>query len=113
MTRRSGQRGGGHRGGPGGNKGGNKGGGQGADRPADLRRLLLERMEACQTAEALNDRVIMPFIQAFEDVCAARGYVMNIYGDKSNLLFTGDEDAAEEIYALIDGYLDAKAAAEE
>jgi len=65
----------------------------------DLRKLLLERMEACQTAEALNDRVILPFIQALEDVCGARGYVLNIYGD---------EDAAEEIYALIESYLDSR-----
>ena len=55
-------------------------------KPADdLRKLLLERMEACQTAEALNDRVILPFIQALEDVCGARGYVLNIYGEQANL----------------------------
>ena len=79
-------------------------------KPADdLRRLLLERMEACQTAEALNDWVILPFIQALEDVCGARGYVLNIYGEQANLTFTGDEDAAEEIYALIEDYLDSKA----
>ncbi|HBT43164.1 MAG TPA: hypothetical protein DIW51_07145 [Rhodospirillaceae bacterium] len=74
----------------------------------DLRKLLLERMEACQTAEALNDRVILPFIQALEDVCGARGYVLNIYGEQANLTFTGDEDAAEEIYALIESYLDSR-----
>jgi hypothetical protein len=78
----------------------------------DLRRLLLERMEACQTAEALNNKVILPFVQALEDVCGARGYVMNIYGEQSNLVFTGDEDASEEIYALIEDYLDSKASAE-
>jgi hypothetical protein len=79
-------------------------------KPADdLRRLLLERMEGCPTAEALNDRVILPFIQALEDVCGARGYVLNIYGEQANLTFTGDEDAAEEIYALIESYLDSRA----
>lgn len=85
-------------------------------KPADeLRRLLLERMESCQTAEALNDRVILPFVQALEDVCGARGYVMNIYGEQSNLVFTGDEDASEEIYAMVESYLDSRAeeAAEE
>ncbi|MCF3630021.1 hypothetical protein RJ527_02090 [Thalassospiraceae bacterium LMO-SO8] len=79
-------------------------------KPADdLRRLLLDRMEACPTAEALNDRVILPFIQALEDVCGARGYVLNIYGEQANLTFTGDEDVAEEIYALIENYLDSRA----
>lgn len=81
-------------------------------KPADdLRRLILERMEACQTAEALNDRVIMPFVQALEDVCGARGYVLNIYGDQANLVFTGDEDSSEELYALIESYLDSRAEA--
>ncbi|MEQ8806093.1 MAG: hypothetical protein RLO05_09320 [Rhodospirillales bacterium] len=75
----------------------------------DLRRLLLDRMEACQTAEALNNQVILPFVQALEDVCGARGYVLNIYGEQANLTFTGDEDAAEEIYALIENYLDSRA----
>ncbi|PIW28281.1 MAG: hypothetical protein COW30_07870 [Rhodospirillales bacterium CG15_BIG_FIL_POST_REV_8_21_14_020_66_15] len=79
---------------------------------SDLRRLMLERMEACPTAEALNDRVIMPFVQALEDVCAARGYVLNIYGEQANLVFTGDEDAAEEIYAMIESYLDSRAPSE-
>lgn len=79
-------------------------------KPADdLQQLLLERMEACQTAEALNDRVILPFVRALEDVCGARGYVLNIYGEQANLTFTGDEDAAEEIYALIESYLDSRA----
>lgn len=74
----------------------------------DLRRELAERMESCQTAEALNDRVIMPFVQALEDVCAARGYVLNIYGEQSNLVFTGDEDASEDIYSMVEEYLDAR-----
>ncbi|HAD86297.1 MAG TPA: hypothetical protein DCG48_02950 [Rhodospirillaceae bacterium] len=75
----------------------------------DLRRLIQERMESCQTAEALNDRVILPFVQALEAVCGARGYVLNIYGEQSNLVFTGDEDASEEIYALIESFLDSQA----
>ena len=79
-------------------------------KPADdLRRLLRERMEACPTAEALNDRVILPFVQALEDVCGARGYVLNIYGEQANLVFTGDEDAAEDIYAMVESYLDSRA----
>lgn len=80
------------------------------DKPGqDLRRELLQRMEACQTAETLNDKVILPFIQALEDVCGARGYVLNIYGEESNLVFTGDADASEEIYSLIETYLDSRA----
>ncbi len=66
-------------------------------------------MEDCPTAEALNDRVILPFVQALEAVCGARGYVLNIYGEQSNLVFTGDPDAAADIYALVDSYLDAQA----
>ena len=44
-------------------------------------RLLAERMEACADAESLNDNVIIPFVAALEEVCGARGYVMNIYGE--------------------------------
>lgn len=92
------------------------GGGRGrSGRPGgkdDPQGELIRRMEACDTAEALNDRVIMPFVTALETVCEARGYVMNIYGEKANLVFTGDADAAEEIYALVEDYLDARAAAE-
>jgi len=43
---------------------------------------------------------------ALETVCGARGYLLNIYGDTSNLVFTGDEADAETIYALVENYLD-------
>ena len=74
--------------------------------PDALMRLLAERMEACPDAVNLNDQVIMPFIAALETVCGARGYVLNIYGETSNLVFTGDEAGAEAIYTLVEGYLD-------
>ena len=74
--------------------------------PDALMRLLAERMEACPDAENLNDQVIMPFIAALETVCGARGYVLNIYGETSNLVFTGDEAQAEAIYTFVEEYLD-------
>ncbi len=65
-------------------------------------------MEAEKTAEGLNDNVIIPFAAALEEVCGARGYVLNIFGDKSNIVFTGNEADAEAIYKLIEDYLAAK-----
>lgn len=75
----------------------------------DLRRLLAERMAACRTPEELNNRVIQPFVQALEKHCGAEGYLLNIYGETANLVFTGDPDAAEDIYAMVEEYLDARA----
>lgn len=80
-------------------------GGRAAD---DLMRLLAERMEACVDAETLNDEVLIPFAAALETVCAARGYVLNVYGEMSNIVFSGDPDDAEAIYRLIDDYLDSR-----
>ena len=74
--------------------------------PDALMRLLAERMEACPDAESLNAQVIMPFVAALENVCGARGYVLNIYGETSNIVFTGDEADAEAVYKLVEGYLD-------
>lgn len=79
-----------------------------APKSGSLTKEMLARMEACQTAEALNDQVIVPFMAALEDVCRARGYVLNIYGEAGNLIFTGSEDAAEEIYAMVEEYLAAE-----
>jgi len=79
---------------------------QGNTSPDALMRDLAKRMEACPDAESLNDRVIMPFVAALESVCGARGYVLNIYGETSNIVFTGDEQQAEEIYTLVENYLD-------
>lgn len=77
---------------------------------ADLRRMIFERMEATQNAGQLNDQVIVPFMRALEDVCGARGYILNIYSESANLVFTGDNDAAEDLYALIEEYLDSRTA---
>jgi len=71
-----------------------------------LMRDLAKRMEACPDAESLHAQVILPFMAALETVCGARGYLLNIYGDTSNLVFTGDEADAETIYALVENYLD-------
>ena len=76
--------------------------------PDDLARDLAERMHTCPDAETLNDRVLIPFMAALEDVCTARGYVLNVYGEAANLVFTGNPDDAEQIYQLIESYLDAK-----
>ena len=58
-------------------------------------RQLAERMEACPDAESLNDQVLIPFAAALENICGARGYVLNIYGETSNIVFSGDPDDAE------------------
>ena len=72
-------------------------------------RQLAERMEACPDAESLNDQVLVPFAAALENVCGARGYVLNIYGETSNIVFSGDPDDAEALYGLIDDYLESRA----
>ncbi|MBO6519697.1 MAG: hypothetical protein JJ900_02300 [Rhodospirillales bacterium] len=72
-------------------------------------RELIERMDACDTAERLNDEVMMPFALALEKVCGARGYVMNIYGETSNIVFTGSTDDAEAIYQIVEAYMDDQA----
>ena len=69
-------------------------------------RQLAERMEACPDAESLNDQVLIPFAAALENVCGARGYVLNIYGETSNIVFSGDPDDAEALYCLIDDCLE-------
>lgn len=73
--------------------------------PDQLMRLLSGTMQKCDTAEKLNDAVIVPFVTALESVCSARGYVLNIYGEKSNVVFTNEADAPV-IYSLIEEYLD-------
>lgn len=73
--------------------------------PDQLMRSLSKLMEKCDTADALNDNVIVPFIAALESVCGARGYVLNIYGEKSNVVLTNEADAPA-IYELIEEYLD-------
>ena len=74
--------------------------------PDALMRLLAERMETCPDVESLNDHVITPFIEALEVVCKTRGYVLNIFGETSNLIFTGDDADSHAIYTLVEKYLD-------
>ena len=50
----------------------------------------------------------MPFAAALEEICQARGYHLNIHGEKSNIVFSGDEADAEAIYRLVEYYLAAK-----
>jgi len=78
------------------------------DGPDALMRDLFKRMEAEPSAEALNDNVIIPFAAALEEVCRARGYVLNIFGEASNIVFSGDGKDAEAIYKLVEDYLAAK-----
>ena len=70
-----------------------------------LMKLLHERMENEDSAESLNDNVIIPFVAALEEICAARGYVLNIHGEKSNIIFTGNDSDAEAIYKIVEEYL--------
>lgn len=67
---------------------------------------LIQRMDKCDTAERLNDEVLMPFVVALEKVCGARGYVMNIYGETANMVFSGNPQDAETIYQIVEAYLD-------
>jgi len=73
-----------------------------------LMQTLFRKMEAEKTAKGLNDNVIIPFAAALEEVCEARGYVLNIFGDKSNIVFTGNQADAQAIYEMIEEYLAAK-----
>ncbi len=77
--------------------------------PDAFMRELIARMDGCDTAERLNDEVLMPFALALEKVCGARGYVMNIYGETSNIVFSGNSDDAEAIYQIVEAYMDDQA----
>tara|TARA_B100000427_G_scaffold157229_1_gene130541 strand:- start:102 stop:383 length:282 start_codon:yes stop_codon:yes gene_type:complete len=70
-----------------------------------LENMLSESMGACPDAESLNNEVLIPFATALERICGKRGYVLNIYGETSNIIFTGDPDDSEEIYMMIENYL--------
>ncbi len=74
----------------------------------ELMRMLFDRMESEDTAEALNANVIIPFAAALEEICQARGYQLNIHGVRSNIVFSGDEADAEAIYKIVEDYLAAK-----
>jgi hypothetical protein len=82
------------------------GGDRPSGKPNDPVAALIKRMDQCPTAESLNNEVLMPFITAMEKVCSARGYVLNVYGDTANVVFSGDEEHAEAIYQIVDAYLD-------
>lgn len=79
--------------------------GSGNKSPDNVVRELIAEMDRHRSAEALNDNVIIPFMTALEEVAEARGYLFNIYGEKSNIVFTNEEHA-EQIYYLIEQYMD-------
>jgi hypothetical protein len=72
-----------------------------------LREDLLARMAEHPDAESLNDNVITPFVSALEAVCADRGYVLNIYGEGSNLVVSTPDDASV-IFQLVEDYFAAQ-----
>ncbi|MEE2698740.1 MAG: hypothetical protein VX923_03490 [Pseudomonadota bacterium] len=76
--------------------------------PRSLKLSLFNMMKNEKTIEGLNEKVIIPFITAMEDICAARGYVLNIYGERSNLIFTRKAKEAEDINKLVEDYLSNK-----
>ena len=73
---------------------------------------VVARMARHATAEALNEHVIMPFAVALEAVCQERGYILNIYGESSNLVVSSEEDA-QAIFEIIEKYFAAKDPAEQ
>lgn len=83
--------------------------GGGKNDPGQFLADLIARMDACPTAESLNDQVLMPFVLAMEKVCGARGYALNIYGESANLVFSGDPEDTEAIYQIVEAYLDDQA----
>lgn len=91
-------------------KPGSRSGAKGAGGPNAVPEVaaLVRAMDGLQSAELLHDKAILPFITALEDVCRARGYVLNIYGEGANLIVTGDGDSSEAIYEMVDHYLDAR-----
>ena len=70
--------------------------------------MLFDRMQSENNAESLNANVITPFAAALEEICQARGYHLNIHGEKSNIVFSGDEADPEAIYRLVEDNLAAK-----
>ena len=74
----------------------------------ELMRMLFDRMQSENNAEALNANVIIPFAAALKEICQARGYHLNIHGEKSNIVFSDDEANAEAINRLIEDYLAVK-----
>lgn len=73
----------------------------------NLKDDLLARMAEYPDAESLNENVITPFVSALETVCSDRGYVLNIYGEGSNLVVSSQEDASV-IFQLVEDYFSAQ-----
>ena len=88
-------------------RGKSKGRARGKGDAKSLREDLLARMAQFPEAEALNDNGITPFISALEAVSADRGYVLNIYGEGSNLVISTPDDASV-IFQLVEDYFAAQ-----
>lgn len=88
-------------------KGKSQGRSKGKGSAKSLREDLLARMAQYSDAESLNDNVITPFISALEAVCVDRGYVLNIYGEGSNLVISSPDDASV-IFQLVEDYFAAQ-----
>jgi hypothetical protein len=73
----------------------------------NLKDDLLARMAEYSDAESLNENVITPFVSALETICSDRGYVLNIYGEGSNLVVSSQEDASV-IFQLVEDYFSAQ-----
>ena len=84
-----------------------KGRAKGKRNVKSLREDLLARMAQYSNAETLNENVITPFVSALETVCADRGYVLNIYGQGSNLVISTPDDASV-IFQLVEDYFSAQ-----
>jgi hypothetical protein len=93
-------------------RGKSKGRAKGKGGAKALREDLLARMAEFSDAESLNDNVITPFVSALEAVCADRGYVLNIYGEGSNLVISTPDDASV-IFQLVEDYFAAQEGDEE
>lgn len=72
-----------------------------------LQEEMVARMAQYSDAESLNDNVITPFVAALETVCIDRGYVLNIYGEGSNLVISTPDDASV-IFQLVEDYFAAQ-----
>ena len=77
--------------------------------PKHLTYYFFNEMEKHKDAESLNDNILVPFMRALEEVATARNYVLNIYGEKSNIVFSDVEDA-KQIFQLVENYFDNKPA---
>ena len=84
-----------------------KGKGKLGKSPKQLMYYFFNEMEKHKDAQSLNDNILVPFMCALEEVATARDYVLNIYGEKSNIVFSDVEDA-KQIFQLVENYFDNK-----